>query len=85
MANVTIRMDDELKKQAEEVFSKMGLNMTTAMTLYVKQVVLQNRIPFEITADPFYGGSNQRRLRLAVRDAENGKLAPHEPIEVENE
>lgn len=85
MANVTIRMDDELKKQAEAVFAKMGLNMTTGMTLYVKQVVLQNRIPFEIVSDPFYSAENQRHLRAAIRDVEAGRLRKHELIETEHE
>lgn len=85
MANVTIRMDDSLKKQAEEVFSQMGLNMTTGMTLYIKQVVMQKRIPFEITSDPFYSAENQRVLKKAIRDAEAGKLQQHDLIEVEDE
>ena len=36
--NVTIRMDEELKKQAEELFADLGLNMTTAFTTFVKQL-----------------------------------------------
>lgn len=53
MATVTmsIRMDTELKKQAEAMFSDMGLNMTTAMNMFLRQVVRQGRIPFEIATD----------------------------------
>ncbi len=51
--NVTICMDENLKKQAELLFDDMGLNMTTAFTIFVKAVVRQNKIPFEICADPF--------------------------------
>jgi len=46
--NMSIRMDTELKKQAEAMFSDMGLNMTTAINMFLRQVVRQRRIPFEI-------------------------------------
>lgn len=49
--NMSIRMDTELKKQAESMLSDMGLNMTTAMNLFLRQVVRQGRIPFEIATD----------------------------------
>ena len=49
--NMSIRMDTELKKQAETMLSDMGLNMTTAMNMFLRQVVRQGRIPFEIATD----------------------------------
>ena len=49
--NMSIRMDTELKKQPEAVLSDMGLNMTTAMNMFLRQVVRQGRIPFEIATD----------------------------------
>lgn len=49
--NMSIRMDTELKKQADAMFSDMGLNMTTAMNMFLRQVVRQGRIPFEIATD----------------------------------
>jgi len=50
--SVTIRMDEILKKQVEVLFEEMGLNMTTAITIYAKTVVRQRKIPFEISANP---------------------------------
>jgi DNA-damage-inducible protein J len=47
--NLTIRMDKELKKQAEQLFFKLGMNMTTAFTVFVRQAVRQGKIPFEIS------------------------------------
>ena len=52
--SVTIRMDENLKRRAEALFEDMGLNMTTAVTVFVKAAVRQNKIPFEISGDPFY-------------------------------
>lgn len=49
--NMSIRMDTELKKQAEVMFADMGLNMTTALNMFLRQVVRQGKIPFEIATD----------------------------------
>ena len=83
--SVTIRMDENLKKQAEVLFEEMGLNMTTAITIFTKAVVRQHRIPFEIAADPFYSEVNQAHLRRAIADLEAGKGQVHVLIEVEDE
>ena len=70
--SITVRMDEGLKKQVETLFDDMGLNMTTAFTIFAKAVVKQNKIPFEIIADPFYNAFNQARLREAIADFESG-------------
>ena len=51
MANVSIRMDDNLKKQAEDLFNDLGMNLTTAFTIFVKQAIREQGIPFEITKE----------------------------------
>ncbi len=47
--NVNIRMDTDLKAQAEELFADLGLNMSTAVNLFIRQAVRQQGIPFAIT------------------------------------
>lgn len=47
--NVTMRLDENLKKEAEELFSDLGLNLTTAFTVFVKQAVREQKIPFVIS------------------------------------
>ncbi|WP_313530781.1 type II toxin-antitoxin system RelB/DinJ family antitoxin [Anaerotignum sp.] len=47
-ANITIRMDEDLKKQAEQLFNDLGMNITTAFTIFTKTAVREQRIPFEI-------------------------------------
>ena len=64
MTNVTIRMDEGLKKQSEALFDEMGLNMTTAITLFIKTAVRENRIPFEIRVDPFFSEKTRRAFVL---------------------
>lgn len=47
--NVTIRMDEDLKKQADALFDEMGMSFTTAVNIFVKQAVRERRLPFEVT------------------------------------
>jgi len=47
--NLSIRIDKELKEQAEKLFSELGMNMTTAFTVFIRQAVRQGKIPFEIS------------------------------------
>jgi DNA-damage-inducible protein J len=50
--NVSIRLDSELKKDAEELFGDLGLNMTTALTMFLRQAVRTQSIPFEVSRRP---------------------------------
>jgi len=84
MAQVNIRIDDELKVRADNIFEELGLNMTTAFTMFVRQTIRQGGIPFEITTrtDPFYNAENMKVLRQSIKEANEGKLTAHELIEV---
>lgn len=87
--NVNFRMDPDLKRSMEEVCAEMGLSMTTALTtaftIFAKKVSREHRIPFEVSADPFYSESNINHLRQIVHDIDTGKakLTEHELIEVD--
>ena len=48
MATVTARVDENVKKEAETLFKKMGLNMSTAMNMFLKKCILEQGIPFEL-------------------------------------
>ncbi len=50
-ANINIRMDANLKKQFEAFCADMGMTMTTAVNIFAKKAVRENRIPFEISGD----------------------------------
>lgn len=47
--NISIRMDSELKAQAEALFSELGMNLTTAFNIFVRQSLREGGIPFEIS------------------------------------
>ena len=70
--NMSIRMDTELKKQADAMLSDMGLNMTTAMNMFLRQVVRQGKIPFEIATD--IPNSETLAAMKEVDDMINGKI-----------
>lgn len=82
-AMVNFRMDEELKKNMEQTCKEMGISMTAAFTMFATKVSREKRIPFEITADPFYSDSNIRYLNSVISDIESGKskLQEHDLIE----
>ena len=83
--NVNIRVDEDLKKQTELLLTEMGLNMTTAVNMFLRQVLRTGGIPFEITTrkDDFYNPVNQRVLRESIDRLEKGIGTVHELIEVD--
>ncbi len=81
---VNFRMDEDLKKNMEQTCKKMGLTMTAAFTMFATKVTQEQKIPFEIVADPFYSQANMTRLEKAIKDAKEGRnMTEHELIEVE--
>lgn len=66
-ATVRARLEPALKEEAEEVLVELGLNPTTAITLYYQQIVKRHAIPFLISLP------NAKTLR-AMRDAESGHV-----------
>lgn len=49
--NISIRMDSELKAQADALFSELGMNLSTAFNIFVRQSLREGGIPFEIKMD----------------------------------
>lgn len=80
---VNFRMDSDLKKGMEQVCKDMGLTMTTAFTMFAAKVSRERRIPFEVTADPFYSAANIEHLARVIADIDSGAaiLTEHDLIE----
>lgn len=80
---INFRMDEELKRSMERICQDMGMSMTTAFTIFAKKVTRERRIPFEISADPFYAESNIKHPEKVVSEIESGRatLTEHELIE----
>lgn len=71
---VNIRMDEELKKSMEQTCQELGMNMTTAFTIFAKKMSREKRIPFEVSIDPFYSESNMRALKESAAQIKQGKV-----------
>lgn len=90
MANssqVSFRIDEDVKQSAERALNDMGLTMSAAITVFLKKVGRERRIPFEISADPFYSESNMRYLTKVIDGIEDGSrpLVEHDLIEADDQ
>lgn len=84
-SQVSFRIDNDLKQSAERVLDDIGLSMSAAITVFLKAVSREKRIPFELTADPFYSDSNMAHLRRGIASLNAGKGVEHALIEVDGE
>ena len=76
MTTVSLRFDDEMKRQLDEMCDEMGMNLTTFFMIYAKKALRDRRIPFEVTAplDPFYSYSNMEQLKKAKGQVTSGQV-----------
>ncbi|MCL2265006.1 MAG: type II toxin-antitoxin system RelB/DinJ family antitoxin [Treponema sp.] len=84
--NINIRMDSQLKEQFEKFCSNVGLTMSTAINVFAKTSVRQQKIPFEITniTENFYSESNMKFLLEGIKKLNAGNGVEHEIIEVDD-
>ena len=83
MAQVSVRVDDEVKRNAEATLNAIGIPMSTAVNIFLKAVAREHRIPFELNADPFYSDSNMRHIKRGIEALDAGKGVEHELLEDE--
>ena len=81
--NVNFKLDADVKKRMEWACSELGLSMSAAFTIFAKKVGRECRIPFEVSADPFYSESNMSHLRRGIEALNAGKGIEHDIIEVD--
>ncbi len=85
MTQINFRIEEDVKNNAEQALKDMGLTMSAAITMFLVKVGREKRIPFEITADPFYSAANIAELERRVKSIEDGTsiLKEHDLIEVD--
>lgn len=83
MATISIRMDDNLKKDVEAVCDELGLSMTAAFTIFAKKLSREKRIPFDVSIDPFYSDMNMACLHESIEQMEKGKVVVKSMEELE--
>ena len=72
MSQISLRVDDSVKSQAESVCAEIGMSLSTAINIYLKRLGRERRIPFDVSADPFYSEANVAVLRSRINDVNNG-------------
>lgn len=77
----TLKVDKDLKAQSETLFTELGMNMTTALNIFLRQSVRQGKIPFEISLD--MPNATTLAAMQEIEDMRSGKLPKH-PQSVES-
>ena len=75
MTTVTVRVDDQTKQNASLVLADIGLDVSTAVRMFLRQLVIRGQMPIELLQDPFYSQSNLATLRESVAQADRGEFA----------
>ena len=86
LTTITARVDAGDKAAFDSFCSGVGLNTSTAINLFVKAVLRENRIPFELTPaapDPFFSEENLAYVKKSVSELRAGKGTVHERIEAD--
>lgn len=76
MVTVSLRFDDETKKDLDRMCDEMGMNLTTFFMIYARAALREKKIPFEIRADvdAFYSKENHAAIARSANEARNGKV-----------
>jgi len=82
---LSVRIDEDSKREFDTFCSKVGLNASVAVNIFVQTVLRKRKIPFEIAdeVDPFYSEGNMRALQRSMRQAENGEIVVKTMAELE--
>ncbi len=82
MATLSIRMNDDTKYAFEGFCESIGLTVSAAVNMFAKITLRENRIPFDVSGDPFWSEENQARLRESIKQIDEGHFSQHDLIEV---
>jgi len=81
MTNITVRIDDDVKNQAETLFAKLGMSVSGAINVFFRQAIREQAIPFPIRAatkdekyDEYFNPHNMKILRESIAQAERGEV-----------
>ena len=82
MSTISVRLDSNDKHLFEEFCNDVGMSISTAVSMFVKNVIANQKLPFSVERDPFYSKENMKRLESAVANAKSGKnMHYHDLIE----
>jgi DNA-damage-inducible protein J len=84
MANVQVKVDDWLRTEAQSVANSMGIDLASAVCLFLTQMVREKGLPFRPTADPFYSPENQEVLKKSIKQLDAGQTVTKNLAELES-
>jgi len=84
MANLQIRIDEDLRTQAQQVAQALGMDLTTAVRLFLRQMVTNQALPFQPALDPFYSRSNRAALKKSIEQAQANQVVSKTLAELED-
>jgi DNA-damage-inducible protein J len=73
MSYIQLRVDDNTKKSAKKVLDKLGVDMSSAIKVYLKQIVITQGIPFRLVTENGFTPEEEREILKASREAKIGK------------
>ncbi len=85
---INFRIDENTKKQMEQICNELGITMTTAFNIFAKKMIREKRIPFDVSIDPFYSENNIKAIKESIEQLKDGKVVVktmEELKEMENE
>ena len=71
---INFRIDETTKKQMEQICNELGITMSTAFNIFVKKMIREKRIPFDVSIDPFYSESNMKAIEESIKQLEDRKV-----------
>ena len=83
-STLQIRIDSDLRRDADELLNRAGLDISSGVRLFLRQMVIRRRLPFDViteTPDPFFSEANQRILADSIRSFERGEAKRRELID----
>ena len=87
LANVSSRMDEDMKRDMEGICREQGMHMTTAFVIFAKKLTREKCIPFDVAVDPFYSSENMQALPGSLEQLKEGRVVvktTKEPEEMEH-
>ena len=79
-----VRLDADLRKEADELFTRAGMDLSSAVRLFLRQSIIRRRLPFDVVTenpDPFWSEANQRVLKESIESFKRGEGERHDLID----
>lgn len=82
---VSVRMEEEVKQEFEAWCKSVGMNVSTAVNMFAKEVLRSGKLPFTVKSveDKFYSEANMKHLEKSIQEYKNGKIVTKSIDELE--